>query len=205
MNGNFAITIARQYGSGGFFIGREVAKILQIQFYDKELLEIASKKSGIEKDFFEQSDEITKISVSGVFQDGIAGAFGSDYNISHSMFEIQSNIIKILARKSSAVFVGRAADYVLRNNPNLLTVFVCASIEDRKQRVSSKENFGENKATSVIEKTDKQRSRYYNFYTGKPWNLPSSYHICVNTSFINLHLAAKFISDVAKEKFNLAK
>jgi cytidylate kinase len=203
MSEKFIITIARQYGSGGLIIGKKLAQILNVSFYDKELLEIASKKSGLEKDFFESVDEISPAGFSGNFQGLIAGAFAADYSVTDSMFEIQSDIIKVIARKESAIFVGRCADYVLRSNQNCINIFICADKSDKAKRIISNKNIDENSALAEIEKVDKQRAKYYNYYTGKVWGAADSYHLCVNTSAIPLDDAAECISKFAKIKFKI--
>jgi cytidylate kinase len=205
MNNKFAITIARQYGSGGLLIGKKVAELLGVAFYDKELLEIASQKSGLEEEFLSSTDEIS-LSYKGNFQGLILNAFNSDYSLSDDMFKIQSDIIKVLARKNSSVFVGRCADYVLRNNKNILSVFICADKKNKAERISTAKNIGIDKAFDEFEKVDKQRAKYYNLYTGKVWGNPNSYHLCVNTSVISPQAAAEFIADIANKNFlNKAK
>ena len=129
MNKKFAITIARQYGSGGFLIGKKLSKDLNIAFYDKELIKIASEKSGLEKELFEASDEKKHFWLFG----GLHGLFvnffgleqsGNNLILNDSLFKIQSDIIKQLARKESSVFIGRCANYVLRNHPKCINVFI---------------------------------------------------------------------------------
>lgn len=208
MNEKFVITIGRQLGSGGMFIGKKLAEKLNIPFYDKELLAIASKESGIEKELFEQADEKKKVSLLG-------GLFNlkTAYNVyewysnpilsNETLFKVQSDIIKNLAEKQSCIFVGRCADYVLRNHPRCVNIFLCADIKDRMEYILEMENISEEKIKDFIEKTDKKRANYYNYYSNKTWGEASSYHLCINTSVLGMDKSAGFILEFAQEKFGL--
>ncbi|MCA6084677.1 AAA family ATPase [Candidatus Endomicrobiellum agilis] len=206
MNKKFAITIARQYGSGGFLIGKKLSKDLNIAFYDKELIKIASEKSGLEKELFEASDEKKHFWLFGGLHGLFVNFFGleqSDNNLilNDSLFKIQSDIIKQLARKESSVFIGRCANYVLRNHPKCINVFICADIEDRIERISLYKNITENKALEEIERSDRERSKYYNYYTGKVWEEAISYHLCINSSVLGIDKTAEFIRTLVEKKF----
>ena len=176
MNTNFVINIGRQLGSGGREIGAELAKRLNIAFYDKELINIASKESGLSKHLFEEADEKASFSFSGGGLLGVRSSFMSDgyvnnYLCNESLFKIQSDVIRELAEKQSCVFVGRCADYILRDHPQALNVFISAPLTDRIERVSKNHQLTEKKAKDFIEKTDKKRASYYNYYSNKRWGV----------------------------------
>ncbi|OEG71088.1 cytidylate kinase [Candidatus Endomicrobiellum trichonymphae] len=198
MNKKFAITIARQYGSGGFLIGKKLSKDLNTAFYDKELIKIASEKSGLGKELFEASDEKKHFWFLGGLHELFANIFGleqSNNNIilNDSLFKIQSDIIKQLAEKESSIFIGRCANYVLRNHPECINVFVHADIKDRIKRISLHKNITDNKALEEIEHVDRERSKYYNYYTGKVWGAADSYHLCINSSILGIDETAELI------------
>ncbi|MDR1942044.1 MAG: cytidylate kinase-like family protein [Endomicrobium sp.] len=202
----FAITIARQYGSGGLVIGKKIACDLGVSFYDKELIEIAAKKSGLGKEFIEKSDE--KLNLMGFFG-GVSGAifssFGLEYgqNINDSVFQIQSDIIRALARKESAVFVGRCADYVLRDCAGALNVFICANLQDRIETVSRKRSITQEQALKEIEISEKERNKYYSYYTNIERGCACHYHLCINSSVLGFDGTANFIKDFARRKFKM--
>ena len=205
MNEKFAITIARQYDSGGFLIGKKLSKDLNIAFYDKELIKIASEKSGLEKELFEASDEKKHFWLFGGLHGLFVNFFGleqSDNNLilNDSLFKIQSDIIKQLARKESSVFIGRCANYVLRNHSKCVNIFVYADIKDRIERISLYKNITENKALEEIERSDRERSKYYNYYTGKVWEETNSYHLCINSSVLGIDKTTEFIHTFIEKK-----
>jgi cytidylate kinase len=202
----FAITIARQYGSGGLVIGRKIASDFGIIFYDKELIEIAAKKSGLGREFIEKSDEkLPLIKFFGGLSGAALGSFSMEYgqNINDSIFKIQSDIIRALARKQSAVFVGRCADYVLRDQPNVLNVFICADLSDRVKNVSKQRGIDEGRALKEIESNDKERNKYYGYYTNIERGCACHYHLCVNSSVLGLYETADFIKDFARRKLKM--
>jgi len=198
VNKKFAITIARQYGSGGFLIGKKLSKDLNTAFCDKELIKIASEKSGLGKELFEAADEKKHFWFLGGLHELFANIFGleqSNNNIilNDSLFKIQSDIIKQLAEKESSIFIGRCANYVLRNHPKCINVFVYADIKDRIKRISLHKNITDNKALEEIEHVDRERSKYYNYYTGKVWGAADSYHLCINSSILGIDETAELI------------
>jgi len=204
MSSNFVITIARQYGSGGLAIGKKLAKDLGISFYDKELIEMAAKESGLGKDFIEESDEKLPFRIFGGLTDAVFSVFGAagyNENINDSIFKIQSDIIKNIAKKESAVFVGRCADYVLREHPKRVSVFICANIEDRIKTISALLNTDSEKALKAIEKNDKQRNKYSSYYTNIERGNAAYYHLCINSSFMGINETADYIRAFAEKKF----
>lgn len=207
----FVINIGREYGSGGLKIAQMLSKKLGINYYDKSLIEIAAKKSGISKEVFEQTDEKSIFSLFADVSAGVANIFGAGYYndsclLNDSLFKIQSDIIKQLARKESCIFVGRCADYVLRDNPRSVNVFVCGNIDDRIERIlkdSKDKEKTKEKVQKEIEHTDKQREKYYEFYTSKQWGAAATYQMCINSSVMGLEKTAEIICCFAKEKLNL--
>ena len=193
---HLVITIGRQLGSGGRNIGKQLAVKLNIPFYDKELINIASKESGLSKELFEQADEKKQNNLFGTWFGLRSSLMVGDYQINssvcnESLFQIQSDVIRRLAEQQSCVFVGRCADYILRDNPRCLNLFISADLDDRISRVvemaqisSGKLPLSSEKAKELIRQTDKKRAEYYNYYTSKEWGAAKSYHLCLNSSLL---------------------
>jgi cytidylate kinase len=187
MNMNYVITIGRQLGSGGKQIGEMLSQRLSIPCYDKELIQIASRESGLGKEFFEQVDEKSTHSFFGNYFGFRSGYTGDcNYLCNETLFKIQSDIIKQLAEKESCIFVGRCADYILRNHPRCLNLFISAQMQDRIRRVSTAQGKTEKEAATFIEQTDKRRADYYNYYSNKTWGMATSYDLCINSSIFPL-------------------
>ena len=207
MKSKFVITIGRQLGSGGRIIGEKLAAKLGITFYDKELIQIASQESGLGKEFFEQADEKKFYSVfGGLF--GLRGTiaeepFSTYYLNNETLFKIQSDVIRKLAGKGSCLFVGRCADYVLTGHPRILNVFVCADLADRVLRIAEQQKLTPDKARDFIEKADKKRAAYYNYFSSKPWGAADTYHLCVNSSWLGLDETVELIGSFASRRFGL--
>lgn len=205
MDRNYIINIGRQLGSGGRQIGEILASELGISFYDKELIQISSQESGLGKEFFEKFDEKNSHSIlGGLF--GLRGTFteelySNSYLNNETLFRIQSDVIRNLAEEKSCIFVGRCADYVLKDNPRCLNIFISADMEDRIKRVAEKENMPANKAKDLIEKTDKKRAGYYNYYSNKVWGAADSYHLCINSSLLGIDETVNYIIQLIEKKF----
>lgn len=204
MNETFIINIGRQLGSGGRQIGEKLSAEFGIGFYDKELIKLASKESGLGKEFFEKADEKSSYS----FLSGLLGlrtnvnneAYTNNYLTNETFFKIQSDVIRELAQKESCVFVGRCADYILRNHPRCINVFITADTEDRIKRVAQTYQLSLDKAQELIAKTDKKRSEYYNFYSNKVWGEAKSYHLCINSSVLGIDETVDFICQFIKQR-----
>lgn len=207
MTGNFAITIGRQLGSGGREIGKKIAEELGIAFYDKELLQIASRESGLGKEFFEQMDEKKSHSIFGGLlnlQNTFSDEFYTNYYLSNeTLFKIQSDVIRNLAERESCLFLGRCADYVLKDSPRCLNVFISADPEERIRRTATLRQVSETKAREIIIKTDKKRAEYYRFYSNKTWGAAESYHLCINSSALGIEETAAFLLRFIRQKFGL--
>ena len=204
---NTIINIGRQFGSGGLSVGERLAKQLGFGFFDKELINIASKESGLAVEFFEQADEKRHFSFFGqLFRLGKSiidtGELENNYLTNNTLFQIQSDVIRSLAEKQSCVFVGRCADYILRENPCCLNIFITANIEDRIARVAKRQNLSPETAKNILEKADKKRAAYYNFYTNKTWGAAESYHLCINTSVLGIDGTVGYILGLVEKRKN---
>jgi cytidylate kinase len=205
MKDNYIINIGRQLGSGGREIGQKLSARLGISFYDKELIRIASQESGLKEDVFEKADEKKHFSLFG----GLLGFRGSAVNeiylnyylTDETLFKIQSDVIRSLAEQKSCLFVGRCADYVLKENPRCLNVFISANLDDRIKRIAEIQHLTENKAKDYIEKMDKNRARYYNYFSGKTWGAAESYHLCINSSALGIDETVAFIWQFTEKRF----
>jgi len=183
-------TIGRELGSGGYTVGKLLAERLGIKLYDKELLAQAAKDSGFCEEIFENHDEkpTNSFLYSLVMDTYSGGNYTSapflDMPLNHKVFLAQFDTIKKIAEQESCVIVGRCADYALASNPDVLNIFVHADKDIRIKRISSRENITDNKAKDLIQKRDKQRASYYNYYTNKKWGDSRSYDLTLNTSKI---------------------
>ncbi|MEE1101546.1 MAG: cytidylate kinase-like family protein [Agathobacter sp.] len=192
-------TIGREFGSLGKQVGEALAQKLGIKLYDKELLQEAAKNSGFCEDIFENHDEkpTNSFLYSLVMDTYSSGGYSTapflDMPLNHKVFLAQFDSIKKIAESESCVIVGRCADYALENNPDCISIFVRADLEDKIKRISKRLDVSENKAKDLIYKKDKQRASYYNYYTSKKWGDARSYDLCINTSQISIDDAAELI------------
>ena len=181
------ITISRQYGSGGRFVGKKLAEKLGIPFYDNELISMAAKESGFAESLFENAEKNTTYSLLyslSMFGTSSGGMYGLP--LSDKVFLIQSDIIKKVADQGPCVIVGRCADYVLRERNDVVHFFFYSDIENRIDRAMKYYGVEEKKAKEAIEKTDKKRAAYYNYYTGERWGEIKNYHLSLNTDSIGI-------------------
>ena len=202
---NEIYTIGREFGSYGKQVGEKLAERLGVKFYDKELLQKAAKDSGFCEEIFENHDEkpTNSFLYSLVMDTYSAGNYSAapflDMPLNHKVFLAQFDSIKKIAGNESCVIVGRCADYALASNPNCLNVFIRADMEDRIKRISKRMDLTENKAKDMIQKKDKQRASYYNYYTSKKWGDSRSYDLCLNTSKVSVEDCVELI--LAYRKF----
>ena len=203
--GNKIVTIGRQFGSNGRIIGQRVAEKMGIVCYDKELIKAAAKESGLWEDLLENLDEKpTNSFLYSVVMDPYSFAYSVDnsnygMNLNQKAFMATFNTIRKIADEKSCVFIGRCADYVLRDYENVLNVFIYAPLEDRiKNIVERYPDMTEKKAKDQIVKEDKARASYYNFYTSNKWGRIESYDICINSSKVGVEAAADMIIDTLK-------
>ncbi len=203
MKTNAIITIGRQYGSGGREIGEKLAQKLEIPFYDKELLERAANDSGICKELFENHDEKPTNSflyslVMDTYSFGYSSAAFTDMPINHKVFLAQFEAVKKLAMEGPSVMVGRCADYALSEFSNCFSVFIHSDMESRIRRIAQKYGMKDNKARDAIQKTDKSRSSYYNYYTNKRWGDASSYHLSIDSGKLGIDKTVECIIQTLK-------
>ena len=197
--GNKIYTIGREFGSAGYEVGKLLADRLQIKLYDKELLAQAAKDSGFCEDIFVNHDEkpTSSFLYSLVMDTYSGGNYSSapflDMPLNHKVFLAQFDTIKKIAENESCVIVGRCADYALASNPDCLNIFVHAELEDRIKWVSKRNDITENKAKDLIQKTDKQRASYYNYYTNKKWGAAAGYSLSVDSGVLGIEGAAQAI------------
>ena len=198
------INVGRQLGSGGHDIGRMLALDFGAKYYDRELLNLAAKESGFSEKVFEQNDE-RKGFFKGLFNMGSPHVnSGSVYKSSvsqESLFQFQSDAIIKAAKEGSCVFVGRCADYVLRDFPNTVNIFITASMGYRVEQIMNKQHLNEAAAKAFIEKRESQRAEYYNYYTGKKWGHAASYDLCIDSSVLGIMETEKVIAEFVRKKF----
>lgn len=200
---NYVITIARSYGSGGKTIGKELAQTLGINCYDREILQMASDDSGISEALFHQADEHAPAGLfkkKGVYTGGIIPPEDSDFVSDENMFNYQAKIIQEKAREESCIIIGRAADYILRTYPNVISVNIQAPFDVCVAEIAKRMNLTTKEAERKVAKINKYRSDFYSYYTGLPWNDPSNYDICLNSARIGWNNCARVIIDFAELK-----
>ena len=204
MEKKIVINVGRQLGSGGHDIGRMLALDFNAKYYDRELLNLAAKESGFSEKIFEQNDE-KKGFFRGLFNMGSphvdSGSIYKSGFSQESLFQFQSDAIRKAAKEGSCVFVGRCADYVLRDFPNVVNIFITASMDYRVEQIMNKQHLNEEAARTFIEKRESQRAEYYNYYTGKKWGYAASYDLCIDSSVLGIMETEKVIAEFIKKKF----
>ena len=181
------ITISREFGSGGREVGKKLSEKLGIPFYDKELLEIASKESGICRELFDRNDEAYTNSflyslVMGSYPMSADGRLEPEMPLNQKIFLAQFDTIKSIAKQGPCVIVGRCADYVLKNEKNVINFFITGNTAEKKRRILERYDIEKNKVEDFIKKTDKRRASYYNYYTDMKWGEARNFDMCINTS-----------------------
>ena len=204
MSKKIIITIARQYGSGGREIGEKIAELLGIPLYDKELIKDAAAKGSLSEDIIKSADESAANSLlytlamgSNVL--GTTAHFGYKMPLNDRLFILQSEVIKEYAQRGSCVIIGRCADYVLRDEANVYRLFIYGDLEHRRARIE--ERHPEIKPTQVVDainKTDKRRASYYNFYTGNKWGKYDNYDMAINSSTLGIDGTAQLVAAAVK-------
>ena len=199
----FVINIGRQLGSGGRTVGEIIARRLGVKLYDKELINLAARESGICSEFFEKAGVIS--TVVGYLRAPFVGDDGGVTNVlsNDALFKIQSDVIRAVAARESAVFVGRCADYILRENPRCVNVFLTADDADRIGRIRRRQGCTAEEARAMMERVDARRASYYNYYSSRTWGEAATYHLCVSTSPLGDEGTADFILEFAARKLNM--
>ena len=192
------INVGRQFGSGGRLVALALGRKLGIPVYDQELIAKAAEQSGFSKELFANSDEKRNLLALSSFIVDV-GRFGSadNYMSDNQLFVIQSNVIRSLADKGPAIFIGRCSDYILRDR-KCLDVFVTATDEVRIKRVAERMNITPEQADSLMRKKDRTRETYYNYYTFGNWGVASNYDLCVDSSVLGIEGTADMIIDFCR-------
>ena len=209
MDKHVVITIARQYGSGGKTIGEMLAAKLGIEYYDKDLIYLASEESGINADLFMKADEKIKnsalfraISKVKPYNGELITPDSDDFTSADNLFNYQAKIIKELASENSCVIIGRCADYVLRDFDNVLSVFVHAPKDFCMKKAAEKHSMSESDLEKFIAKTDKGRADYYKYHTGREWTDARNYDLCLDSSKLGFERCVDEIIAYMKVRFN---
>ena len=202
----FVITIARQYGSGGRTIGQMLAKELGIEFYDKDLIKKASEESGINMALFANADEKKKSIFSKLKKKHYGGEVlspsSSQYTSEENLFNIQAKIIRDLAQKESCIIIGRAADFILKDRDDVISVFVHAPEEFLVEQASKKLSMSDKELEKYIAKIDKERAEYYKHHTGRDWTDARNYDLCLNSSKLGFEKCVEEIKAYMNVKLN---
>lgn len=202
------ITIGRQLGSGGKKIAEKVGEKMLLPIYDKKLLEAAARESGLDASVFAGADE----KESDSFFSGLFSIHGSLSNFlsgggscmeSDQLFQIQSEAIRNIAQRESCIIIGRCAEYVLRDHPRMLSIFITADSNDRIRRIARKERTGEEEARELMERGDKKRRSYHDYYATTHWGEASAYDLCINSSLLGIEGTADFICNFIRTHFGL--
>ncbi len=206
MGFNTIAAIGRQYGSGGREIGEMLADMMGVPFFDRELIALAAEKSGVSKDVYSHIDETATNSLLYALSTGaytLSSHFTtvSDLPLNDKLYIIQTNLIKdIVKENGSCVIVGRCADYILKDDPRLASIFIHAPLKSRISRIMEKEGLNAASAESRIIKTDKKRANYYNFYTNREWGDLNNYELCIDSTVLGKEKTAEFIFEFIKNR-----
>lgn len=207
MDKHYCICIGRKFCSGGRNVAAIVAQKLGVKVYDRDLLKKAAQNTGFSEKFFDEADEEkTRKGLRGLFMNHLSSnGLSNNYLSNESIFNMQSDAIRKIHETEDCVFIGRCADYVLRDSDRLLNVFIAADIDDRVARVCrhADEGMPPSKALSLIEEIDRKRSSYYNYFTGRTWGDPAVYDICLNSTTLGYEKCADIIVSLAKERLGI--
>ena len=188
------ITISREYGSGGRYIGRLIADKLGIKLYDKDFVVKVAEETGLSQEYIEQNEQ--KRSALASLNNG----YYSEFNNSNELFAKESELIKEISNKESCVIIGRCADSILESRKNVVKVFIYSNMEDKIKRATKYYGMDKEKAEKEIERIDRQRGNHYKYYTGKEWKDFTNYDICVNSDALGVEKTADIICKIVEEK-----
>ena len=201
MQKSLIITIGRQFGSGGHEIGEKLAKKLGIKFYDKELIKLIAKQSGLCEKVLESYDKKpTNSLLYSIVMDIYPSVMYTGPTIDQQIYQANYDTIRRLADGEPCVIVGRCADYILRDHPELVSVFVHANSDFRAARIAEEYKLPDAKVRDLLVKTDKKRANYYNFQSEKQWGAASSYNLCIESSEVGIDGAVDLIMDYINYK-----
>ena len=190
------ITISREFGSGGRFIGEKVAKKLGIAYYDKNIINEIAEKTGLSQEYVQKNAELSP--KKGLFAYAFAGRDITGKSVEDMVYEAQRKVILKLADKESCVIIGRNADYILKDRDDVLNVFIHGDMPEKIQRITDLYNVEKQKAVKMMEDTDKRRKTNYNFYTDQNWGKASNYTLCLNSSQLGYDRCEKIIMECSK-------
>lgn len=203
----YVITIARGYGSGGRTMGKLLAEELGINYYDRELLRLASDESGINEALFEKSDEKLKNSILyKIARKEYKGEYippdSDDYISNDNLFNYQSKVIRGLADQESCIIVGRCADYILRDREDVVKLFVHASLDNCVARLEDLYSLSRDELEKKIKKIDRRRADYYKYFTGRDWNNAENYDLCLNSHQLGYDKCIEIVKAYLKVRFD---
>ena len=190
------ITISREFGSGGRFIGEEVARKLGIAYYDKNIISQIAEKSGLSPEYIQENAELSP--KKGLFAYALAGRDITGKSVEDMVYEAQRKVILDLAKKEPCVIIGRNADYILKDRDDVLNVFIHGDMPEKIQCITDLYNEEKQKAVKMMEDTDKRRKTNYNFYTDQNWGKASNYTLCLNSSQLGYDRCEKIIMECSK-------
>ena len=190
------ITISREFGSGGRFIGEEVAKKLGISYYDKNIIGQIAEKSGLSPEYIQENAELSP--KKGLFAYAFSSRDITGKSVEDMVYEAQRNIILELAEKESCVIIGRNADYILKDRDDVLNVFIHGDMAEKIKRITDLHNVEEKEAVKMMADTDKRRRTNYNFYTDQNWGKASNYTLCLNSSQLGYDRCEMIIMECVK-------
>lgn len=190
------ITISREFGSGGRFIGEEVAKKLGIAYYDKNIIGQIAEKSGLSPEYIQENAELSP--KKGLFAYAFSGRDITGKSVEDMVYEVQRNIILELAEKEPCVIIGRNVDYILKDRDDVLNVFIHGDMPEKIKRITGLYNVKEKEAVKMMADTDKRRRTNYNFYTDQNWGKASNYTLCLNSSQLGYDRCEMIIMECVK-------
>ena len=190
------ITISREFGSGGRFIGEKVAKKLEIAYYDKNIISQIAEKSGLSPEYIQENAELSP--KKGLFAYAFSGRDITGKSVEDMVYEAQRNIILELAEKEPCVIIGRNADYILKDRDDVLNVFIHGDMLEKIKRITGLYNVKEKEAVKMMADTDKRRRTNYNFYTDQNWGKASNYTLCLNSSQLGYDRCEMIIMECVK-------
>lgn len=205
----FAVTISRGYGSGGREIGKRLSEKLGVDFYDRQLLRLASDESGINEALFGQADETLKNTslfkiASRLYNGEVIPPDREDFVSNENLFNYQAKVMLELARREPCVIIGRCANFVLRDMPYVLRVYVHAPIEYCMERLRPDFSISDSELRRKIRDTDKRRAAYYRYFTGSDWNNAADYDLCLNSADLGMEKCVELIVAYLKIKLSVA-
>ncbi len=190
------ITISREFGSGGRFIGEEVAKKLGIAYYDKNIINQIAEESGLSPDYIQESAELSP--KKGILAYALAGRDITGKSVEDMVYEVQRKVILELAEKEACVIIGRNADFILKDRDDVLNVFIHGNMPEKMKRICQLYNVSEQDAVKMMTDTDKRRMTNYNFYTDQRWGKASNYTLCLNSSQLGYDKCEEIIMECVK-------